>query len=370
MGSASPLLRFALAGLLFASVAQATPPQPPALDPPVVTATDAVAPSGPRRLAAGSGTQVEWTLHASADGSHPNAAEQCALWLMNRARQDPGAEGVFLATLDDADVHSALGYFGVNLDVLESEFDALAPKPPAAFDARLWEAAYQHSLYLIANDTQSHTDQFTRVADAGFHATSMRGNVFSYSESALYGHAGFNVDWGGSDGTGMQPGRGHRKAIMSIDGDYTNVGLALVPEWDPATDVGPLVTTGNYAAAATDWSDHYNRFVVGTVWHDENGNGRYDEGEGFPDVTVTPDSGPYFAVTSAGGGYAIPVLAAGTLALTFSGGGVATGAESVTVGATSVLADHDPMLAPEPGAIACAGVALLALSTFHKLTRS
>jgi len=35
------------------------------------------------------------------------------------------------------------------------------------------------------------------------------------------------MDWGGTE-SGMQPGRKHCKAIMSLDGDYTNVGVALV----------------------------------------------------------------------------------------------------------------------------------------------
>lgn len=356
--------RLVLASLFFAATASAAP-RGPALDPPAVPGDAAVETTEMRRMAAGAG-QVEWTLHASADGLHPNAEEQCSLWLMNRARQDPAAEGVFLATLDDPRVQSALGYFHVDLAVLQAEFAALDPKPPAAFDARLWEAAWQHSLYLIASDAQNHTGQFTRVADAGFHYASLRGNVFSYSESALYGHAGFNVDWGGNDGTGMQTGRGHRKAIMSSDGSYTNVGLAVVPEWSAATAVGPLVVTGNYASASTSWPDHYNRFVVGTVWHDQNANDRYDEGEGFAGVTVTPSAGPYFAVTSAGGGYAIPVLAAGTFSLTFSGGGIATGERSVAVGTTSVLVDHDPLAAPEPGAAACAGIVVLVLATHRR----
>jgi len=33
----------------------------------------------------------------------------------------------------------------------------------------------------------------------------------------------------------MQPDRGHRFAIMAIDGDYTNVGIAAVSESDSAT---------------------------------------------------------------------------------------------------------------------------------------
>ena len=59
----------------------------------------------------------------------------------------------------------------------------------------------------------------------------------------------------------MQPGRGHRMAIMSVDGDYTNVALAAVPESDDSTQVGPLVVTGNYCKANTGATNHYNRFL-------------------------------------------------------------------------------------------------------------
>jgi hypothetical protein len=71
-----------------------------------------------------------------------------------------------------------------------------------------------HSDYLISIDGQNHNNQFQRIADQGFHYSSGRGSVYSYSEDAIYGHAGFNVDWGGDDGTGMQEGRGHREGLM------------------------------------------------------------------------------------------------------------------------------------------------------------
>jgi hypothetical protein len=365
----SPLHRLALGCVLLFAVSTAQAElRAPALDPPAVPESGAFEPPllAPRSAAA---EQVEWTLHASPGGQHPNADEQEMLWLMNRARSAPAAEGVFLATLDDPEVSSARGYFHVLLAVLQAEFLLIEPKPPAAFDARLYEAAYQHSLYLIANDAQNHTDQFLRISQAGFHGGAMRGNVFSYATSALYAHAGFNVDWGGDDGTGMQTGRGHRKAIMSTDGDYTNVGLAIVPESSPSTRVGPLVVTGNYARASTSWPDHYNRFVIGTVWQDANANDRYDAGEGFAGVTVTPGAGPYFAVTSAGGGYAIPVLEEGTLALTFSGAGIPTRTRQVEVGDESILVDHDPMIAPEPAATLGALAAFVALATIQQRRR-
>jgi hypothetical protein len=340
-------------------------PGAPALDPPAVAA-DPEAPSL-RRQAATSDARIEWTLHKSAGGEHPDADEQALLWLMNRARLDPPVEGFFLATLDDAGIQSALRWFRVDLDALQDEFDAIAAKPPAAFDARLHEAAWEHSLHLIANDAQNHDGQFARVAAAGFHYGAMRGNVFSYTDSALHGHAAFNVDWGSSsDGTGMQSGRGHRRAIMSIDGDYTNVGLAAVRESNPGTRVGPLVVTGNYASARTSYADHYNRFLVGTVWEDANGNERYDPGEGFEGVRVTPDAGEFFAVTAAGGGYAIPILAPGTFAVRFAGGGVPARTQTVAVGATSALLDYT---VPEPGAAASSAVALLALLALRRRAR-
>lgn len=370
------LTRFAasLASIALFAVTASAAPYAPAPDPPAVLQMPVrpEAASEPRFFAASAATaQVEWTLHKSSDGAHPNADEQSMLWLMNRARQNPAAEGVFLASVDDPDVQSALGWFGVDLGVLMQEFAAIEAKPPAAFDARLYAAAQEHSLYLIANDAQNHDGQFDRVATAGFHASGMRGNVFSYADSALYGHAGFNVDWGGSDGTGMQTGRGHRLAIMSIDGDYTNVGLAAVPDANPATRVGPLVVTGNYANAATSYADHYNRFLVGTVWEDLDGNDRYDPGEGITGVDVVPSAGPYFAVTGAAGGYAIPLpaaVAAGPVAVSFSGGAVPSHTTVLDVGASSELVDYavTAELVPEPNTAATATIAVLALALLRK----
>jgi hypothetical protein len=106
---------------------------------------------------------------------------------------------------------------------------------------------------------------------------------------------------------------------MSIDGEYTNVGIAVVSDSDPNTKVGPLVITGNFCKATSDEEDHYNRFLVGTVWEDLNGNSMYDQGEGISSVTVMPDQGEYHAVTSNSGGYAIPITVPGSYLVRFSG---------------------------------------------------
>lgn len=279
---------------------------------------------------------TEWTLHMTSDGSHPSGSEQQMVWLMNRARRAPSIEGIWLAHLRQVNVQSAMNYFGVLRNVLMDEFAARSSTAPGAFDARLYLAASNHSAYLISIDGQNHSNQFQRIADQGFHYSSGRGSVYSYSKDAIHGHAGFNVDWGGDDGTGMQEGRGHREGVM---GDYSCVGIACVVETNPATSVGPLVTTINYCNALSGYSDHYNRFIVGTVWTDSNTNDLYDPGEGMGNVTVMPDQGTYYAVTGIAGGYAIPA-SAGTYTVTFSGGGLSSNVlKQVVVGSVSALVD-------------------------------
>jgi hypothetical protein len=227
----------------------------------------------------------------------------------------------------------------VDTTVLQDEFAAIPAKPPAAFDVRLYNAAKAHSDYLISIDAQIHTGQFDRIDAAGFEFISAAGIVYSYSDHTVYGHAGFNIDWGfGTDGTQDPPG--HRNAIMSVSGNWTNVGYAVVAESNLATQVGPQVITGNLCYANTGYANHYNRFLVGTVWVDSNGNNQYDPGEGIGGVRVEPDQGDFFAVTANSGGYAIPITAPGTYVVTFSGSMITIpDTRTVTVASTSVLLD-------------------------------
>ena len=73
---------------------------------------------------------VEWTYHKTADNdAHPDGNEQQLLWLMNQARSNPTAEGLWLATVTDTDITSARSYFGVDLQVLQDEFAGMTPSP-------------------------------------------------------------------------------------------------------------------------------------------------------------------------------------------------------------------------------------------------
>ena len=283
---------------------------------------------------------LEWTQHKTDDNVHPNGDEQMLVWLMNRARQDPEAEGIWLAETDESDIAFGRGYFGVNTEDLKADFALLDPKPPAAFDARLYEASRLHSEDLIARDAQDHDGQFDRVYASGFNSGGGRVSVFAYGDSALNVHGALNIDWGFTE-TGVQDPPGHRYAIMGVpigNNPLSNVGFAMVTETDPLTDVGPYVFSGAYISGG---SGEHNRFIVGTVWSDLNNNERYDPGEGLSNVTVATDLGDYHAITGEAGGYAIPITAPGTYTVTFSCGDLEDHAiASVDVDSESVLVDH------------------------------
>jgi hypothetical protein len=284
---------------------------------------------------------TEWLMHKTADELHPDANEQELLWLMNRARANPTAEGNFLAATGDARVVDAINYFEVDLALMRREFAAIPAKPPAAFDRRLYAASLAHSLDLIARDAQDHEGQFERVEAAGFQFSSAFASVFAYAEGMVQCHAGLNIDWGPGGPGGMQDGRGHRAAIMSQNDEIlSNVGLAVVPENNRQTEVGPFVFSAAYCHAQPGVAQNYNRFFVGTVWRDANGNQRFDGGEGFGNVRVQPSGGAFHAMTNRAGGFAIPATAGGALTVTFSGGGLPSAVvRQVTVGNESVLVD-------------------------------
>jgi hypothetical protein len=317
---------------------------------------------------------VEWTWHKSADGTLPLPEEQQLLWLMNRARQLPSGEGIWLTQTGVEEVEQAMNFFQVDRELLKAEFAGTdsfwisLPRPPAAFDIRLRDAAVAHCLDLIDRRAQDHNGQSQRVLDALFFYADLRLSVYSYTQSPIHGHAGWNIDWGSDQsGTigGMQSQRGHRQATMAVDPvygalDLPCVGFAYLSDSREDSSFGPYILTGNFGKprwwpwttqpydAGNDPADidfflanSADTYVVGTVWNDLNSNGLYDPGEGIGGVTVRPSSGPYFAVTGEAGGYAFPA-SNGSFTVTFSGSPLAeTISKTVIIsGGESVLLDH------------------------------
>lgn len=122
---------------------------------------------------------------------------------------------------------------------------------------------------------------------------------------------------------------GHRTHLFGEGwfGSHREIGVGTVL----SEQRGTYVTVHTAVVATSDV------FVTGVVYHDANGNGRMDRGEGLGGVTVT--AGSKSTTTNAGGGYAIKVTA-GTHTVSATGGGLgAVVSRTVTVGSANVLVD-------------------------------
>ena len=125
------LLAFGSSGHVL--LAQTTTPVAPPPAPPIVT--QSALPFEPTLPAGGQ-------LYSIGD---PTNEEQLYLELINRARANPTAEGLRLATTTDPNVLSAYSSFGVNLVLMQSQFGVIPPAPPLSLNATLTAAARAHS---------------------------------------------------------------------------------------------------------------------------------------------------------------------------------------------------------------------------------
>ena len=308
-----------LAGVLFAQ-AQTVAPQAPPPAPPVLTsgALSNGSPAAPSAPAAG--------LYSI---GNPTNEEQYYLELINRARANPPAEGIRLALTTDQNVLSAYGAFGVNLVLMQAQFALIQPAPPLSMNATLTNAARAHSQNMLQYNYQGHNGPDGSLATrlqgytSGANGWSIGENVYAYSKSVWYGHAGFQVDWGGSAATGgMQSPPGHRLNIHSTTFREVGIGVVLGSNGN----VGPQLVTQDFGTVGG-----LPPFVTGVVYRDLNGNSFYDPGEGVGGVTVTVSNSDSYAVTASSGGYSVPVPGNGNYTVTFSGGSTPTSQKNVNV---------------------------------------
>lgn len=270
--------------------------------------------------------------------AEPTPMEQLMLELTNRLRTDPlGEYDRLVNSADYALISSAVTYFGVDLDVLEQQLIALVATHPLAWNEALHTSASAHNALMIEQDRQDHVlpgeqglaDRFEAAGYTGWNRIGE--NIYAYSSSVFYGHAGFVVDWGYDDddfvngqlrsdwrtnGDGIQDGAGHRVNLMSAN--FSEIGIAITEEDNANTQVGPLVITQDLGNRF-----NYQAQFVGSVIDDLDHDDFYDVGEGLGGVTVTLRSGSnsYTTTTWGSGGYQIAVPA-GTYEVTFSGGGL------------------------------------------------
>lgn len=259
------------------------------------------------------------------DCGNPTPQEQRVLELINRARANPSAEGDRL---------------GIDLSegLPDEEATQLAPKPPLAMNPILLATARAHSEDMYKNNHNEHKDSqgllpAERMDKAGY-----------------VGHAwAENIAWSTGRGGSLEElqdmllvdkldkKRGHRANLLDLHPNlsFREVGIGAYEASTPNKLGDRLFLTEDFGAGDA------GPFLVGVAYVDKNENHFYDVGEGLAGVRIQTERGAYHAVTSASGGYALPVPAnSGTLQVTASGGGLgAPGTRNVRVADVNVKLD-------------------------------
>jgi hypothetical protein len=282
----------------------------------------------------------------------PTSFEQASLELLNHMRMDPQGELPRLfSTVDpsltarDPSVQFVVDLYRVSGPILASQFSSLRPVAPLAWSDPLHVAALNHNTLMSILDQQSHQlpnepPLGQRIAAAGYAATSVGENVYAYANSALFGHAGFAVDWK-PGAPGIQNPPSHRNNIMSSM--YHEVGISILEEYSEQTAVGPFLITQNFGARS-----NYQPQLLGVVWDDLIANGFYDPGEGVYDVQIvaTGPAGTFTTTTMGAGGYQMP-LPPGTYQVTASGGSLTRSlvTRNVVIGSSNVKVDFEAQTA-------------------------
>ncbi len=270
---------------------------------------------------------------ATTEYSHgdPSPREQQLLEFINRARLDPSGEGTrILRDYDDPLIGSIVQRFIDRRDGVKEftrlenrkAFRGYDRRPPLAFNAALLQAAEEWSQVQLDQDQQAgfifgFPSVAQRIATAGYSGALFSELVTGFAANPLFAHASFAVDWGQSAPTQAQlaadptlvagrPLLGHRIVLMNPNAnpslDHREVGIGI--ELQTGTGLlGPEVVTIDLAIPA----DPQRRFITGVVWEDRDFDGTYDLFEGVAGVRVESDVSDFYAITSASGGYSIPI---------------------------------------------------------------
>ncbi len=288
--------------------------------------------------------------------STPSNEEQLYLELLNRFRLEPDGEAARLTGVNAAPgVQNAINYFGVSVSAFSSQLAALSPVAPLAWNGNLADAADFHTQAMINADEQTHQAAGEpglgqRATNAGYDWNALGENIFAFADTPEYGHAGFVIDWGydtedfnggvryddwQTRGDGMQDPPGHRNSMMNAG--FTEIGISVMAESDPATQVGPNLVTQDLGSRFG-----YQAQFVGVVINDADGDAFYDVGEGLGGVSVLLErsgGGSYSTTSWSSGGWQLAVPA-GSYTITFSGGGLAAPVvESAVLGSVNVKVD-------------------------------
>jgi len=220
------------------------------------------------------------------------------------------------------------------LELINSERTSRGEQP-LAWNGTLDQAAEDHSQWMIATDTFSHTgangsDPTERMTAAGY---------------ALDGSwaAGENIAWASTwrpEGyqdevdllhSNLMNSPGHQANILNAD--FKEVGLGFeVGEYQGWEGT---FCTEDFARSGT------GSFLTGVAFNDQDGNNFYDPGEGLGGLTVdvVDAAGNHFTTTTSdAGGYNLN-LASGSYTVTFENADGATTAQNIEIGDLNVKLD-------------------------------
>ena len=251
----------------------------------------------------------------------PTAYEQYLLELVNWARANPTAQANFL---------------GIDLNQnLPAGTISPSAKAPLAFNGLLIDAARQHSDWMLANNTFSHT---------GIGGSSARDRI----EASGYqpGWSGENIAWRGTTGTlnleesvyqshnGLFVSSGHRTNLLHEE--FKEIGIG-VRTGEFTTSDGRSFNAGMITQKFGQSTD--GPFLTGVVFDDRDQSGFYTVGEGLGGAAITArgTGGVFETATWGSGGYTLE-LQPGTYAVTVSYGGRTLEA-NVNIGTSNIKLD-------------------------------
>ncbi|MEO1529509.1 MAG: CAP domain-containing protein [Planctomycetota bacterium] len=256
--------------------------------------------------------------------------EQLLLELINRARQDPGAE-------------AARYGIGLNQGITPTITDTA--KQPVAPNQILLNAARAHSQDMLDNNFFNHTG-----SDGS--SPSARALALGYPVGVYE-----NISYGGSTGAIDQEANvydRHRRLFISVTGHRENILLGSHQEVGPGVLFGQFTSDRTYNVGMV--TEKFanppgNAFLTGVAYTDASDNSVadndfYNIGEQIGSGTITAtnnSSGAVFSTTiGPSGGYSLQ-LAPGTYTVTATGGDLPANyrVQNVTIGAANVKVDFE-----------------------------
>jgi hypothetical protein len=300
---------------------------------------------------------------------NPTNEQQYMLELINRARANADTEAIRLGIGSRQE-----GPPRIN----GQEWQIQNTTQPLSWNSRLFDAAQGHATVLNANDhfftgTSPHTfpDGRTpnqRIAAAGYsmapYGGPTNGGGFPGPENVAE-----EISFGSGPYTGAKliasvlnahddlftdqtvPGRGHRSTTTLAF--FREIGIGISTGTDVGPDGGGTVRTWESLYIVQNFGTETGAtpFITGVIYNDANGNGFYDPGEGIAGVRVDVAGANFFAISTASGGYSVPVTGNGSYNVTFSGGGQPTTQRTVNV-ANSLNAKADLVAGAVPTTLA------------------